>query len=98
LQALKISLRDFKPGEIIFTRGDQIEVLTYLQEGEIFLEAGNGVGYSVDATTFKACYPLSTGNEHKLTAIAKTFTRIIYLPLDTLQNYPPQLNNPLINS
>ncbi len=97
LQALKISLRNFKPGEMIFTRGEQVESLLYLQEGEIFFEAGNGAGYSVDASTFKACYPLSTGKEHKFSAYSKTFATIIYLPLNALQNTARPLDKPFIN-
>jgi HD-like signal output (HDOD) protein len=97
LQTLKISLRNFKPGDMIFTRGEQAEELTYLRQGEVFLEAGNGAGYTVDSATFKACYPLSAGKEHKFSAFAKTFASIIYLPLCTLLNAPPQLNAPLIS-
>lgn len=98
LRALSVSLRTFNPGDIIFTRGDLVESVLYLQEGEVFMETGNGSGYPVNATTFKACYPLSTGNEHKFTAIAKTTVRIIYLPLLALQDRHAQINNPLINS
>ena len=98
LQSLKISLRHFKPGDMIFARGEQIEALPYLREGEIFLEAGNGDGYNVDANTFKACYPLSTGKAHKFSAFAKSFASIIYLPLNVLPNDDQVLDKPLTNS
>lgn len=97
LRALSVTLRNFNPGDIIFTRGDQIDSLPYLQEGEVFLETGNGAGYGVDASTFKACYPLSTGKEHKFSAFAKSPVRVVYLPLHVLQDSHVPLNNPLIN-
>ena len=98
LRALNVTQRNFNPGEIVFTRGDQADSLPYLQDGEVFLEMGNGAGYSVDASTFKACYPLSTGSEHKFTAFAKTSAKVIFLPLHTLQHSQAQIDNPLINS
>lgn len=97
LHTLAISQRSFNPGEIIFTRGDQADSLPYLLEGEVYLEAGNGGGYSIEASTFKACYPLSTETEHKFNAFAKTPTRIIYLPLYALQDSDKRIRNPLIN-
>ncbi len=97
LRTLPVTLRCFSPGDVIFTRGDQSDSLPYLQEGEVFLEAGSGGGYSVDASTFKACYPLSTGNEHKFSAFAKTPAKVVYLPLDTLHSSGALVNNPLIN-
>lgn len=96
LRALPCSLRRFNPGDIIFNRGDQIDSLPFLQEGEIYLETGSGSGYTVDASTFKACYPLSTGSEHTYSAFAKTPAKIIYLPIDTLSRSRTLVNNPLI--
>jgi HD-like signal output (HDOD) protein len=96
LRALPGTLRSFNPGDIIFTRGDQADSLPYLQEGEVFLETGSGSGYTVDASTFKACYPLSTGSEHKFSAFAKTQARVVYLPIDTLRDSRTLVNNPLI--
>lgn len=96
LRALPVTLRCFDPGDIIFTRGDQADLLPYLMEGEVFLETSSGGGYCVDATTFKACYPLSTGSEHKYSGFAKTSAKIIYLPSDTLRDSHRLVNNPLI--
>lgn len=97
LRALPLSLRSFEPGSIVFTRGDQADSLPYLLAGEIFLETGSGTGYSVEASTFKACYPLSTESEHKFNAIAKTAVHIVFLPLHALQDSDALFNNPLIN-
>lgn len=97
LTALNVSVRNFNPGDIIFTRGDQADSLPYLQAGEVFLETSNGAGYAVDAEAFKACYPLSTGSEHKFSAFAKTPARIVYLPLQALQAGHAPVNNTLIN-
>ncbi|MDD1622627.1 MAG: HDOD domain-containing protein [Methylococcaceae bacterium] len=97
LRALPVTLRSFNPGDIVFTRGDQADSLPFLQEGEVFLETGSGGGYSVDASTFKACYPLSTDSEHKFSAFAKTPAKVVYLPLDILHHSGTLVNNPLIN-
>jgi len=98
LHALKVTSRHFAPGDIIFNRGDSADELIYLRTGEVFLETVNGSGYNVDATTFKACYPLSANIEHCFSAIAKSTTEIIYLPLSMLQrsSTAAYVNNPLI--
>lgn len=98
LQALPITQRHFNPGQIIFNRGESADSLIYLYTGNVFLESANGNGYNVDDTTFKACYPLSTHTEHHFSAIAKSATRIIYLPLSTLQRstHAAFINNPLV--
>ncbi len=97
LRALHVNVRNFEAGDIIFTRGDQSDSLLYLQSGEVFLEAGNGSGYSVDTSIFKACYPLSTGDEHRFSAYAKTAARIVYLPLHALHETRTQIDDPVIN-
>lgn len=100
LQTLDASLRSFSPGQIIFNRGESPDYLLYLYSGNVFLEAANGNGYTVDESTFKAYYPLSTHTEHQFNAIAKSTTQIAYLPLSTLQNCSKaaEINNPLINT
>lgn len=99
LQGLNITLRHFGPGGIVFNRGEISHELIYLYEGEIYLEAVNGNGYSVDASTFKACYPISTGTEQCFTAIAKSPVKAIYFPLSILKRSSNAVfvNNPLIN-
>lgn len=100
LQALAATQFSFNPGEIIFNRGDSADGLIYLYAGEVYLEAINGSGYSVDASTFKAYYPLSTNTEHLFSAIAKSPVRIVCLPLSILQRRSTAafIANPLINS
>lgn len=100
LRALTGNIRNFSPGQIIFSRGDTTDELVYLFKGNIFLEAANGSGYSVDEGTFKAYYPLMAPHaEPPFTAIAKSATQIAYLPLSALKTYANHsfVNNPLIN-
>lgn len=98
LLALDIGISEFKPGEIIFNLGDQSDTVNYLYSGEVFMETINGSGYSVDATTFKACYPLSTDTQHRFNAIAKLPSQVVSLPLSILKksshaaSHNPQLN------
>jgi len=85
LQQLVASVRSFLPGQIIFNRGESADEIIYLYSGKVYLEANNGAGYNIEEATFKACYPLSTGSEHQFSAIAKSATQIIYLPLSALR-------------
>ncbi|MBL1264705.1 HDOD domain-containing protein [Methylomicrobium sp. RS1] len=98
LLALKSTLRSFEEGEVVFGRGDVSSELIYLYEGEIYLESVNGNGYLVDASTFKACYPLSTSTEQRLTAIARSSAKVVYLPLSVLKRSSAAafVNKPLI--
>lgn len=100
LNALSGSLRSFSPGQVIFNRGERTDSLIYLYSGNVYLEAANGNGYSVDEETFKAYYPLSTHTEHQFSAIAKSNTQIAYLPLSALQRCSQAafINNPLLNA
>lgn len=100
LQILEAGLRNFSPGQIIFNRGESADSLLYLYSGHVFMEAANGNGYMVDEATFKANYPLSTHTEHQFNAIAKSATKIAYLPLSALQRCSQTINtnNPLINT
>ncbi|WP_256361210.1 HDOD domain-containing protein [Methylomonas koyamae] len=85
LKTLPIRLRNFNPGDLLFNRGEQAEEIAYLYSGEVFMEAGNGAGYLVEAGTFKACYPLATYGEQNFNAIAKSAAQAVYLPLSALQ-------------
>ena len=86
LQAIPISHRSFTAGQIIFNRGEHADSMMYLYTGHVFLEAGNGSGYSVEEATFKAYYPLTTDIEHQFSAIAKTTSQILYFPLSALKS------------
>ncbi|MGY6278159.1 HDOD domain-containing protein [Methylomonas sp. MgM2] len=100
LEGIKSTIRSFTPGQIIFSRREHAESLVYLYSGNIFLEAADGNGYTVDDGTFQAYCPLSNHTEHHFSAIAKSNTKILYLPLSILQHCrkSPFINNPLINS
>ncbi len=100
LLALNTSLRQFNPGQTLFKRDEKADALLYLYSGSVFMEAASGHGYSVEESTFKALYPLSTTTVHQFSAIAKSATRIAYLPLSALQNSSRAafVNNPLINA
>lgn len=96
----------------MFNRGEQAEEIAYLYSGEVFMEAGNGAGYLVEAGTFKACYPLATYGEQNFNAIAKSAAQAVYLPLSALQRsskladqtglnleqVPPALRNTVFSS
>lgn len=86
LTALDISQRGFAPGQIIFNRGENADTLMYLYSGNVFLEAADGSGYNVDESTFMAYHPLSSHAEHYFSAIAKSATQVVYLPLSALQH------------
>lgn len=86
LQNLNISQHTFAPGQIVFNRGERADALMFLLSGSIYMEAANGSGYLLEEQTFKAYHPLSTPTEHYFTAIAKSASQVIYLPLSTLQH------------
>jgi len=85
LNALPITLTHFKPGQIIFNRGDYFDSLSYLYNGDVFLESSSDHGQLVESGIFKASYPLSPHNIHPFTAIAKTQTSIACMPLSLLE-------------
>ncbi|CAD6877449.1 cyclic nucleotide-binding protein [Methylomonas albis] len=97
LLAIPATMHNFNPGDIIFNRGAASEQLSYLYTGTVYLEANNGTGYTINADTFKAFYPLATSGEHTFSAIAKSPTQVIYMPLSNLQHSSKPVNNPLIN-
>jgi HD-like signal output (HDOD) protein len=79
LQALPIFVRRLQTGDVLFRSGDPVDALVYLLSGEIYLENNNGNGYSVEASLFKACYPLSGQQRQLFTAIAKTACEIVQI-------------------
>lgn len=99
LLGLNISMRSFKAGEIVFNRGEISDEVIYLYEGEMYLEAVNGSGYLVDASTFKAFYPISSSAEQSFSGVAKSPVKAIYFPLSILKRSATAAfaNNPLIN-
>lgn len=96
IQKLDISAAHFLPGAIIFNRGTEVDSLTYIVKGTVFMEAGNGAGLEISAQTFKALYPLSAGKLHYFTAIAGSDVTVIHLSKTILQP-EPAINIPLDN-
>ena len=98
LQKLEIRIAHFKPGGVIFHRGELTELLPYIAKGKVYLETGDGNGYEITTQTFKALYPLSSEQQHQMTAIAKSDVSIIYVPNIALKR-SNQLNiNPLLTN
>ena len=98
LQQLKITISHHKPGNIIFNRGEASDSLPYLIKGQCFIETSKGYGKEIDASTFKAFYPLSNDFLHQCTAIAKSEVSIIHFSNNTLQNCYTDPRNALLNS
>lgn len=96
LQKLEIRVAHFKPGAIIFHRGDVTELLPYIAKGKVYVEPADGQGYEITTQTFKALYPLSSEQQHQMTAIAKSDVSIIYVPNTALQRSHQLQINPLI--
>jgi HD-like signal output (HDOD) protein len=85
IQHLNVTAASFTPGSIVFNRGTEVDSLSYLVKGNIFMEADNGSGVEICANTFKALYPLSAGKLHHFTAIAGSAVTVIYISKDILQ-------------
>lgn len=96
LQQLEIRIAHFKPGAIIFHRGELTELLPYIAKGKVYLETADGQGYEITTQTFKALYPLSSEQQHQMTAIAKSEVSIIYVPNTALQRSHQHQINPLL--
>lgn len=92
IKQLQIRTSSFSPGSILFNRGSAVDALAYIVKGSVFMEAGNGTGQEITAGTMKALFPLSTGQFHYLTAIAKTKATVIYVPQSILRINPNPLN------
>ncbi len=98
LQQLETSLSRHPPGEVIFKLNDTSNSLPYLVKGQCYVEICNGDGYEVDASTFKAHYPLSNDSQFQCTIIAKSAVSILHLPANTLNKSNSHSRNPLLNT
>ena len=85
LLQLTIRSASYSPGNIIFKRDESTDSLVYLIKGKVFLETSDGSGYETSSETFKALYPLSSADQHNLTAIAKSDVTVIFIPRQALQ-------------
>lgn len=98
IQALKIRIENFAPGSALFIRGTEVDALVYLCKGTVYLETTNGIGQEINEATLKALFPLSSGEFHQFTAIAKSNVTVIYIPKTVLLLNRNPLNNPLLAS
>ncbi|EGW20112.1 HDOD domain-containing protein [Methylobacter tundripaludum] len=96
IQQLHITAASFTPGAIVFNRGTEVDSLTYIVKGDIFMEADNGSGLEISAHTFKALYPLSAGKLHYFTAIAGSEVTVINISKTILQSSQPTI--PLLDN
>lgn len=71
------ALEAFPKEAVLFKSGEQTDSVLYLIKGTVALSDENGRTYTVDATTPKAKFPLSSGSRHTTTAIAKTPVSIL---------------------
>lgn len=65
------------PGSILFERGETDAHVLYLLAGTVTLVFNEDQGYDVTAGTAKARFPLSYGESHHATAIARTDVEVI---------------------
>lgn len=89
MQQLQITAADFAPSSIIFNRGTEADSLIYVLEGNVLMEANNGLAHEIVGGSFKALYPLSAGKEHCMTAIARSPVTVIYIPQAVLRMEKP---------
>jgi len=98
LEKLQVSVSSHIPGDVIFKMNDKAKSLPYLAKGLCYIEMMNGAGYEVDATTFKAFYPLSNTDKYQCTIIAKSDVKVLHFPLNALSKSSQHIRNPLLNS
>ncbi|MGD7034000.1 HDOD domain-containing protein [Methylotuvimicrobium buryatense] len=101
IQALKIRTESFAPGAALFIRGTEVDALVYLCKGTVYLETASGIGQEINEAILKALFPLSSGDFHQFTAIAKSNVTVIYIPKTVLllnRNPINPLNDPLLAS
>jgi HD-like signal output (HDOD) protein len=98
LQKLKTTFSQYKPGDIIFNRGETSTSLNYIVKGQCFIEIDTGPGYKIDTSTLKAYYPLSSDSQHQCTAIAQSDVNIIGFPHNAIQNCYINTRNALLNN
>ncbi len=96
LQLLKTSISQHMPGDIICSLNDKPDSSPYLVKGKCYVETSNGAGYEVDASTFKALYPLNSNVQSLCTVTAKSDASILHFSLSNI-NHSNSSRNPLIN-
>ncbi len=92
LSDLKIFTLTYEPGAIIFNRGESAETLIYLLSGEVYLETTGKQNFDIQAGTFDALHPLSSGDYRNATAICKKKSVVISVPKLAMDLYRQQYN------
>lgn len=92
LRELNISSLDYRPGSIIFNRGEAAESILYLLSGVVYLETAGKQNLTIEAGTFEAMHPLSCGEYRNATAFCKKDAVVIALPKAAMDLYRQQYN------
>ncbi len=98
LQQLELKVSTHTPGEVIFKIKEQSNSLPYLIKGQCHIETDNGSGHLINASTFKALYPLTNRRQFQCTVIAKSEVRILHFPANIINLSRQHIRNPLLNS
>ncbi len=75
--ALTSQTETYSPGSILFERGETDAHVLYLLAGTVTMVLNDEQSYDVSAGTVKAHFPLSYGESHTTTAIARTDVEVI---------------------
>ncbi len=90
--ALTQQTETYAPGSILFERGQTDTYVLYLLAGTVTMVLNDEQSYEVTAGTAKARFPLSYGQSHNATAIAKTDVELIQVPAKVMhKNLSAQL-------
>ncbi|MBN2700139.1 MAG: HDOD domain-containing protein [Methylothermaceae bacterium] len=75
--ALTQRTETYAPGSVLFERGETEAHVLYLLRGTVTMRLNDEQSYEVTAGTAKARFPLSSGEAHNTTAIARTDVEVI---------------------
>jgi len=98
LQKLELSVSTHLPGDVVFHINEKSFSLPYLMQGQCYIETGSGSGQLINASTFKALYPLTNSKKFQCTVIAKSEVKILHFPANILNLSSQHIRNPLLNS
>jgi len=98
LQKLELGVSSHAPGDVIFKINEKSNSIPYLIKGQCYIETGSGTGQLINASTFKALYPLTNSKNFQCTVIAKSDVKILHFPANILNLSSQHIRNPLLNS
>jgi len=98
LQKLELGVSSHAPGDVIFKINEKSNSIPYLIKGQCYIETGSGTGQLINASTFKALYPLTNSKKFQCTVIAKSDVKILHFPANILNLSSQHIRNPLLNS